>query len=510
MTEMTSVVQTTYGQVQGFWRDGSAAFLNLPYAMDPVGALRFEAPVPPDGWAGIRPALEYGPTPQRRTLSAVTTIPEPSIPGTGTLNLNVFTPTVPAGPGAGPEPGHGPGHEQGLLLPVLVWIHGGGFVGGSPASPWYDGAAFNRDGVVVVTISYRLGFDGFGWLPDAPLNRGMLDWIAALKWVRSNIAAFGGDPDKVTLGGQSAGGGAVMSLRSSPLAEGLFSQALIMSGAPLTVDMEAAKSTTARIAAALNVPVSKAGFQSVTEEAVLDAQMVPFPDFSGSAAEQALDRARFVTTSLVLGPITEDDDAVLDGGGSVPTLLGTTRDEFAGFIRPAAKAVDVLPATQALERVGASTRLAAEYAERSAGTPTSRTVENYLSDLTFRRFVPQVAGQATAPVWTYQFQWEPPAAGYSGHCVDLPFAFGLLDADGVEAALGANPPVALAASMHAGIAGFCKAGNPGWTPYGEHGTTMIFDDVSGEASSDPYSLSRLLAVDAPGRTSSAAGGRANT
>ncbi|MDR6640375.1 carboxylesterase family protein [Paenarthrobacter nitroguajacolicus] len=497
MTKKTSVVHTTYGQVQGFWRDGSASFLNLPYAQDPVGDLRFEAPVPPESWSGIRPALEYGPTPQRRTLSAVTTIPEPSIPGTGTLNLNVFTPTVPTGPG------------DGVLKPVLVWIHGGGFVAGSPASPWYDGAAFNRDGVVVVTISYRLGFEGFGWLPDAPLNRGMLDWIAALKWVRSNIAAFGGNPEKVTIGGQSAGGGAVISLRSSPLAAGLFSQALIMSGAPLTVDEETARATTARIAAELNVPVSKAGFQSVTEEALLDAQMAPFPAFAGSAAEQALDRARFVTSGLALGPITEDVDAVLDGGASVTTLLGTTRDEFAGFIRPAAKAVDVLPATSALERVGASPDVAAEYAERSAGTPTSRTVENYLSDLTFRRFVPQVAGQATAPVWTYQFQWEPPASGYSGHCVDLPFAFGLLEADGVEAALGANPPVALAESMHAGIVAFCKDGNPGWTQYGEHRTTMIFDDVSGEASSDPYSLSRLLATDALGRTSSTAGARAN-
>ena len=109
----------------------------------------------------------------------MTAIPEPSFPGDATLNLNVFTP-VPGEPDA--------------RLPVLVWIHGGGFKAGSPSSPWYDGRAFNRDGVVTVSISYRLGFDGFGWIPDAPHNRGLLDQIAALRWVQDNIAAFGGDP----------------------------------------------------------------------------------------------------------------------------------------------------------------------------------------------------------------------------------------------------------------------------------------------------------------------------
>jgi para-nitrobenzyl esterase len=121
-----------------------------------------------------------------RALAEVTTIPEPSIPGDDILNLNVFTPR--------PDAANGP-EEQ---LPVLVYIHGGGYVAGSPASPWYDGVSFNRDGVVMVTVSYRLGFDGFGWLPDAPTNRGILDWLLALEWVRDNIVQFGGDPERVT------------------------------------------------------------------------------------------------------------------------------------------------------------------------------------------------------------------------------------------------------------------------------------------------------------------------
>ena len=157
---------------------------------------------------GVRDALRYGPTPQRKALAEITTIPEPSIPGQDILNLNVFT----------PRPRAGNGSEE--LLPVLVYIHGGGYVAGSPASPWYDGVAFNRDGIVTVTVSYRLGFDGFGWLPDAPSNRGILDCLLALEWVRDNISQFGGDPARVTIAGQSAGGGAVMTLLTMPRAQG--------------------------------------------------------------------------------------------------------------------------------------------------------------------------------------------------------------------------------------------------------------------------------------------------
>ena len=184
----------------------SAAFLGIPFAQAPVGDLRFAAPVPPEPWEGIRDALEYGATAQRGD-PGITLIPEPSVPGESTLNVNVFT----------PAPG-----ETDAALPVLVYIHGGGYTAGSPASPWYDGRAFNRDGVVTVSVSYRLGFDGFGHIPGAPSNRGVRDWIAALEWVRDNIAAFGGDPSRVTIAGQSAGGGAVLTLLGMPAAQHLF------------------------------------------------------------------------------------------------------------------------------------------------------------------------------------------------------------------------------------------------------------------------------------------------
>ena len=179
----------------------------------PIGELRFQAPVPRAPWEGVRDALEFGATAQRGD-PGVTLIPEPSVEGDSTLNVNVFTPD-PTASG----------------LPVVVWIHGGGYFAGSPASPWYDGRNFNRDGVVTVSISYRLGFDGFGWIEDAPSNRGVRDWLLALEWVQQNIAAFGGDPDRVTIAGQSAGGGAVLTLLGMEQAQRLFRVVYAISGA---------------------------------------------------------------------------------------------------------------------------------------------------------------------------------------------------------------------------------------------------------------------------------------
>ena len=213
-------MDTASGAVRGRWRGTgsvrSAAFLGLPYAQAPVGDLRFAAPKAREPWTGIRDAREYGPTAQRAPLSPVTTIPEPSTPGDDVLNLNVFT----SAPGAGAA-----------KLPVLVWIHGGGYVAGCQNSSWYDGAAFNRDGVVTVSIGYRLGIDAWLHLADAPDNRGALDWLAALRWVQDNVRQFGGDPQRVTVAGQSAGGGAVLTLLGMPFAAGLFHRAASFSGA---------------------------------------------------------------------------------------------------------------------------------------------------------------------------------------------------------------------------------------------------------------------------------------
>ncbi len=323
MSDDAPVVRIAQGQVRGFWRDGrSAAFLGIPFAEAPVGEHRFAAPVPAAGWDGVRAATEFGPTPQRRPFGDVTAIPEPSFPGAATLNVNVFTP-VPGEPDA--------------RLPVLVWIHGGGFKAGSPSSPWYDGLAFNRDGVVTVSISYRLGFDGFGWIPDAPHNRGLLDQIAALHWVQDNIAAFGGDPDRVTIAGQSAGGGSVWALLVSPVAKGLFSAAISHSGALALQPADVARRSGAALAELGGVEWTRAGLSRLSEEDVLDRQervsVAPPPGgldaaLAGIFATGGIDLAFLPYVDGEVLPASVDDALAAGIGTDRPLVMGCTAHEF--------------------------------------------------------------------------------------------------------------------------------------------------------------------------------------
>ncbi len=191
-------------------------------------------------------------------------VEEPRIAGDEYLNLNVWT--------ARPE----------QPVPVLVWIHGGGFFIGSSANPWYDGSSFAQQGLVVVSINYRLGAEGFAVLDGAPNNRAVLDWIAALEWVRRNIRAFGGDPDQVTIMGQSAGGFAVAALLGAPAARGLFHQAIIASGISdsSSVDLATAKATGRALADALGIDATADAFARVSSEAVAKARR------SSKAADQ--------------------------------------------------------------------------------------------------------------------------------------------------------------------------------------------------------------------------------
>ncbi len=191
-------------------------FLGIPYAASPTGPRRFAAPEPPEPWDGVRECIAFSATPPKPDYPAPfdTILPEPSIPGEDWLSLNVWT------------------RDLTGLAPVMVWIHGGAFVNGNSAVPIYDGHAFARDGVVLVSINYRLGIDGFAFLPDAPApaNRGLLDQVAALEWVRDNIGAFGGDPANVTIFGESAGGMSVTTLLGMPRAQGLFARVIAQSG----------------------------------------------------------------------------------------------------------------------------------------------------------------------------------------------------------------------------------------------------------------------------------------
>lgn len=487
-TALAPEVAAPAGRVSGHWRADSAAFLGIPFARSPIGEYRFAAPERAAAWEGTRSALEYGATPQRRPFGSLTTIPEPSIPGPSTLNVNVFT----------PAPG-----DRDALLPVFVWIHGGGYFAGSPASPWYDGAAFNRDGVVTVSLSYRLGFDGFGWIDGAPLNRGILDQIAALEWVQDNIRSFGGDPGRVTIGGQSAGGGSVLSLLGSPRAHGLFHAAVSHSG-PLNSMLAADAERIGRAyAASLGTEPTLAGWRSIDETTVLDTERAfnAAPGtigFSSTPAEVVAGAADPRASGVGLGfsPTIDGDIVVdrLDAGAAIPLLLGSTANEFA-FPTPGTTADDV---EAALRDAGIGAEGIARYRGGVDRIGESFAHSQLLVSAMFRTAVARVTAERRASgagerTWLYDFAWRSPVSGTSGHCIDLPFAWDVLGAEGVQAQLGATPPQHLADRMHADWVRFITDGRAEWEPAAASGFgARRFDDaVAGD--DDAYAFDAELA-----------------
>lgn len=437
--------------------DGSTAFLGIPYAEPPFGKLRFRAPAPKSPWKGVLDATRYGPTPQRKDLAEVTTIPEPSIPGQSTLNVNVFTPE--GGIAEGP-------------YPVMVWIHGGGFVAGSPASPWYDGRAFARDGVVSVTISYRLGFDGFGWLPDAPMNRGVLDWILALEWVRDNIAAFGGEPGNVTIFGQSAGGGAVMTLLTNSRADGLFHKAASLSGVPADISLESARDFTVGIAERLGLAANSKSLASVPEHVLIRAQNWSREPAPTDDAVAWLEQLSAVEGMLRLGPVVDADvvqGTVEEGlsagrGSDKPLVVGATQEEFSRLLVAHADSFSGMSPAEALKIMGVDERRAADYAACIGNDPTAAaTAGRYVSDLLFRQRIPRwIKLRDSSPTWAYDFTWKSTASGVSEHCLDVPFVFDVLNDPDVTRVAGAGPPQELADAVHGAFVRFAQIGDPGW------------------------------------------------
>ena len=330
MRSVSATVRTTNGPVQGSFTDGVHAFLGIPYAAPPVGAAAFRAPEPHPDWTGDRPATEYGPTaPQIPYPAPIAALLENAIvPGPDYLNLNVWTPEV-----------------GDVRLPVLVWIHGGAFARGSNRLKIYRGNTFARDGVVVVGVNYRRGFTGFASIADAPDNRGLLDQIFALEWVRENIAAFGGDPRNITIFGESAGAMSVASLLSSPRARGLFHRAIMQSGnGSVGAARGDACALTDRMAAKLGVAATSDGFAGVATDALLEAQTAIALELM-----QNPDPAEWGESIISLGlglmsffPTLDDDvlpavpvEAIEAGAGrGIPLVAGWNTDEFRFFHVP--------------------------------------------------------------------------------------------------------------------------------------------------------------------------------
>lgn len=455
---MSNPIATTQaGAIEGTFVGDQARYLGIPYAQAPVGDLEFEAPVKAKPFEGVFKAHEFGATPQRRPFGVVTTIPEPVVPGEEILNLNVFAPKD---------------AKSGDNLPVLFYIHGGGFVAGSHVGSWFHGESFNRNGVILVTISYRLGFKGFGVISDAPNNRGLLDMVMALEWVRDNIAAFGGDPKHITISGQSAGGGAVLCLLSMPAARGLFQQAIPHSPAPAARTLATAKLEAERMANIAGVPNTKAGWQSISEDQLIDAQQataafntehsgVPVPGLGGALAQTLKDDILSIDFAPVLDAGTQPTDvfeALNSLNPDVPILIGATSEEFMSPKNAAPRAQSAREVVKSLIKPGHYEQDLRNAYEAEHSDPLGLAITNIF----FLRGVRDILKTRPKQTYSYLFDYQAPVTGRAGHCLELPFAFNCLSDPHVALVFGPEPNQAVADDMHAAWVSFIKTGNPGW------------------------------------------------
>lgn len=454
---------------------GTLEFLGIPFAAPPVGSLRFKPPVPHSPWIGVRDATEYGPTaPQSNGKGEMDEIlPNRIAPGDDYLNLNVWTPALIG------------------RAPVMVFIHGGAFSTGSGSVSIYNGGTFARDGVVLVTINYRLGADGFLWVGDGEPNLGLLDQIAALEWVRDNIAAFGGNPEQVTVFGESAGAMSIVSLMSMPRARGLFHRAIAESGAGVSViSPGSAKKIAARLAAILGIAPTRAAFSHLPVENVLAAASRvseeltkrPFTTLWGEAGRNLMAFEPVVDGDVLPG--IPEHEIASGAGHDIDLLIGTNADEANLFFVPNG-AIDRMPRLIAslfawlygARRPGT----VRQYRRNRPGASSGTLAAAILTDGFYR--MPALRLAALHPrAHVYEFAWS--SGAFDGrlgacHAMELPFVFDALDDVEVAPMLGGPAPQKLATEMHAAWVLFAKTGDPGWPPYStEQRISMRFDTTN--------------------------------
>ncbi|HEY5335079.1 MAG TPA: carboxylesterase family protein [Mycobacteriales bacterium] len=471
------IVSTRAGDLRGHDDGGVLSYLGVPYAAPPVGELRFAAPGPVQPWDGVRDATTYGPTapkgPYPPGVDAL--LPEPVIEGEDCLNLNVWTP------------------DPGGRRPVLVWIHGGAFVNGSGAVTAYDGSRFARDGVVCVTINYRLGAEGFLLLDGRPPNRGLLDQVAALTWVRDNIAAFGGDPDAVTIAGESAGAMSVTTLTAMPAARGLFRRVIAQSGGGHhAMSATTAAAVTTALAADLDVTPTAEGFAGVPVDRLVEAQTAlsariatqPDPALWGEIVGDSMAFEPCVDgTVLPSRPI----DAMPASTSDIDMLVGSNADEATLFLVPNGLIDFVTDDLLQMSVAGFGLDPAAAVAAYRAALPEASPGEllaAVIRDRTFRIPAVRMAESrltSDLPTYVYEFAWPSPQwDGRLGatHALEIGFVFDTLDDPSGEPFVGPKPPQHVADVMHAAWVAFVTDGDPGWAPYGSDRTVMRFDDTS--------------------------------
>lgn len=465
-------VGTAEGVVEGRWRPGRAEFRGVPYARPPVGDLRFAAPVPPESWDGTRQAAEFGPLPPQSGP-----VQAESAHGTDWLTLNVSTPD----PGA-------------AGLPVMVWIPGGAYITGVGSDPVYDAARLCRAGLVVVTVNYRVGVEGFGHVAGAPDNRGLLDQIAALTWVRRNIGRFGGDPSLVTVAGQSAGAGSIAALLTMRPARELFRRAITHSVPGSHITPALAAEVAAALAGRLGVAPTAAALSCVDPWRLADELTA----FGAVLAADPVRWGRLAQLGVPVCPVVGTDVlpgtpwSALAGGRAdgIELLVGHTRDEFRLFSVMAGRQGTFTDddARTALGLFAPEPHGAAAYRAAFPGATASELLETVESDALFRMPSLHLAqANAVAGGTSYLFELclaSTTSGGALGAChsLDVPLAFGTLDSPTGRGVFGDAPgPAALRVSRELGDAWarFAATGDPGWAAYHPaHRLTRVLDAES--------------------------------
>jgi para-nitrobenzyl esterase len=487
------LVRVQTGELLGRSDGVVQTFLGIPFAEPPIGPLRFLPPHQPAPWTGVRDATRHAAAAMQQPTILESTRGFSGVCSEDCLYLNVWTPD--------------PGRREGGLLPVLVWIHGGSFVTGSGSIPWYDGRQLAARGdVVVVTVNYRLGPFGYfdisaigGDKYRASGNAGLLDQIAALKWVRDNIEGFGGDPGRLCLVGESAGSMSIATLLTAEPARGLVHRAIMQSGTPVGSTPAQARATAEEAFALIGLPWSPEGVTRLLgagADAILRAgeeitQRRHAAAFSGSQGGGFTWQPTVDGVTLLRDPW---EATAAGAGADAAVLVGTTADEMR-IVRVLAPDLPATDRAEVLDRLHKSDGEDAEnvvsrYEQRKPGASADDLWWSILSDRIFglptSKFIAARA-RAGAPTWSYSFEWRSPVRdGFYGsaHTFEIPFIFDTFDAPGVEGVMGTATPAmrSLSSTMQDAWVRFAAEGDPAtpaladWKPStADASVTMLFD-----------------------------------